>query len=126
IVHGIDVSAYQEHIDWSKVASSGIKFAFIRAYEGETFDSRFTDNWSGSKAAGVMRGAYQFFRPHHDGAEQANMLCDKLEQLGAGDFAPVCDVETLDGQSTQTLANELQKWVQTVQSRTGQKPIIYC
>src|SRR5581483_9142307 len=38
IVHGIDVSAYQEHIDWSKVASSGIKFAFIRAYEGETFD----------------------------------------------------------------------------------------
>src|SRR5581483_5374006 len=85
-IRGVDVSVYQGKIDWTKVASSGIKFAFIRAGDGMSKDSRFQDNWTGAKAAGITRGAYQFFRAKHDGAQQANQLCDMLTD--AGELAP--------------------------------------
>lgn len=86
-------------------------------------DSRFQDNWTGAKAAGITRGAYQFFRAKHDGAQQANQLCDMLTD--AGELAPACDVETMDGESSSVLASRLQAWVDTVKSRTGRTPIIY-
>jgi GH25 family lysozyme M1 (1,4-beta-N-acetylmuramidase) len=31
---GIDVSSYQGTIDWTKVASEGVSFAYIKATEG--------------------------------------------------------------------------------------------
>jgi lysozyme len=117
------VSVYQGTIDWSKVAGSGIKFAFIRAGDGMSKDSRFQANWTGAKAAGITRGAYQYFRAAHDGAQQANQLCDMLTD--AGELAPACDVETMDGASSSVLASRLQAWVDTVKSRTGRTPIIY-
>ena len=53
-VHGIDVSKFQGEIDWSKVADSGVKFAWIKATEGgDRVDERFEANWEGAKAAGV-------------------------------------------------------------------------
>ena len=60
-IHGIDVSKFQGDIDWNAVASSGVKFAWIKATEGgDHADERFQANWEGAKAAGVPRGAYHF------------------------------------------------------------------
>ena len=60
-VHGIDVSKFQGDIDWNAVASSGVKFAWIKATEGgDRADERFQANWTGAKAAGVAHGAYHF------------------------------------------------------------------
>ncbi len=60
-VHGIDVSKFQGEIDWNAVASSGVKFAWIKATEGgDRADERFQANWTGAKTAGVPHGAYHF------------------------------------------------------------------
>jgi len=71
-IRGIDVSHYQGTIDWSKVRQNGVKFAYIKATEGDDFvDPQFADNWSESDKAGVLRGAYHVFSFCSDGYAQA-------------------------------------------------------
>ena len=53
-VQGIDVSYFQDDIDWQKVSDAGIRFAFIKATEGgDRLDPKFLANWRGAKAAGM-------------------------------------------------------------------------
>ena len=61
---GIDVSAWQETIDWPKVAASGVKFALIRVGHHNGFtnlieeDRYFRRNIEGAQAAGIRVGVY--------------------------------------------------------------------
>ena len=63
---GIDVSSYQETIDWAQVKASGIEFVMIRAgYRGATRgalreDTNFQTNFNGAKEAGLKVGVYFF------------------------------------------------------------------
>lgn len=65
-IPGIDVSRYQGEIDWQKVASSGVKFVFIRVGyrtygSGEiTADAYAQANYQGAKDAGLKVGVYFF------------------------------------------------------------------
>lgn len=65
-IPGIDVSKYQETIDWKAVAQSDVKFAIlrcckvIRAYDDWELDPRFEENYEGAKAAGVAVGCYMY------------------------------------------------------------------
>ena len=65
--NGIDVSKYQNAIDWPRVAASGVHFAFVRVgwagYEGgidEGLDPCFAQNMAGAAAAGLAVGAYVY------------------------------------------------------------------
>lgn len=64
--YGIDVSAWQATINWTKVAQSGVEFAFIRgAYRTVSSgvinqDGRFIEYIRGAKAAGIKVGVYIF------------------------------------------------------------------
>jgi GH25 family lysozyme M1 (1,4-beta-N-acetylmuramidase) len=123
---GIDVSYWQDGIDWSAVAGDGVRYAFIRVSDGNTFiDPRFQENWRGARQAGVLRGAYQFFRSNRDPIEQANILLDQMGPLQAGDLPPVIDVESTDGQSSATVARKVKAWVDHVKARLGVTPIVY-
>jgi uncharacterized protein (TIGR03382 family) len=125
-VKGIDVSYYQGTIDWSKVAGAGVKFAFIRASDGDNFDDpSFATYWSGSRAAGVIHGAYQFFRPEQDPIAQADLLLSKIGTLQPDDLPPVLDVEVADGVGASALAAGVKKWVDHVAAAIGRPPIIY-
>src|SRR5438132_949047 len=98
--HGIDVSYYEGHIDWPQVKAAGNDFAFIRLSDGtHHLDSKFAANWAGAKDAGVIRGAYQFFRPAQSATAQANLLLDTMGALEPGDLPPTLDVEVMDGVS---------------------------
>lgn len=60
---GIDVSRYQEIIDWAKVDASGIAFALIKAGFGNDVsqkDSMFDRNVQQALAKGLAVGAYWF------------------------------------------------------------------
>ncbi len=65
-VKGIDVSSYQDDIDWVAVKNSGIDFAMIRVgYRGYTegglfLDNKFHQNMTGASEAGVDVGVYFF------------------------------------------------------------------
>src|SRR5262245_2796220 len=64
---GIDVSYHQGQVDWRKARRDGVVFAFARVADGpEVLDTEFARNWAGMRDAGVVRGAYQFFRPGRD------------------------------------------------------------
>src|SRR4051812_32614939 len=73
-VLGIDVSYYQGTIDWGAVKASGREFAITRINDGNFMDPKFDENWAGIKAAGMIRGAYQFFRPGMDASAQADVV----------------------------------------------------
>lgn len=125
-VAGIDVSKYQGAIDWPAVRGAGIAFAFVRVSDGLSDpDPTFATNWAGAAAAGVMRGAYQFFRPLRDPVAQADLVVDAMGPLGPGDLPPVVDVEVADGVDPVTLAAAVRAWLERVEGRTGRRPIIY-
>ena len=61
IAKGIDVSMYQEAINWSAVASEGYSFAFIRVGSAKSgLDPYFAQNMAGAAAAGLKTGVYLY------------------------------------------------------------------
>lgn len=122
---GIDVSYHQDAIHWARVRRAGVHFAFVRASDGGGFpDPRFAANWAGARKAGVLRGAYQYFRPDEDPGGQADLL---IAMLGGdrGELPPVIDVETAGTRSPAQLARAVVRWVERVRARLGVEPIVY-
>ena len=129
VVEGIDVSQYNGLIDWSLVAASGKKFAIARMSDGLSFvDPMFDANYQGIKAAGMVRGSYQFFHPEQDATAQAQLVLAILSKYGpldAGDLVPVLDVEVTNRQNPATIAAGVATWVGVIKQATGRNPIIY-
>lgn len=125
-VQGIDVSDHQGTVDWNAVRQAGQIFAFVKATDGITWtDPEFATNWSGAKAAGLLRGAYHFYETNDDPADQANNFLSAV-QLEPGDLPPVVDIETTkSGQSAAQIVKDLQTWLDLVEQATGRVPIIY-
>lgn len=124
-IEGIDVSVWQANIDWDAVKGSGITFAFARAAYSTSKDDYFDQNWAGMKSAGIVRGAYQYWRPDKDPIAQADAMLQIIGTLEPTDLPPVIDVEETDGVGPATLSDRLAQWLQHVEAATGRKPIIY-
>ncbi len=123
---GVDVSYYQGDIAWSRVHRAGVQFAFIRVSDGSTInDTKFQTNWTGAKRAGVLRGAYQFFRPEESPLDQANVLVRALRTSGAGELPPVIDIEVTGGLPLATVVANARVWIEHVRSQLGVEPIVY-
>ena len=122
---GIDVSHKQGKIDWAQVAAEGRSFVFIKATEGEDWtDPEFASNWRAAKEAGLLRGAYHFFRPDDSGeAQAANFL--SVVDLVQGDLPAVLDVETSGSVAPTNVVAKIRTWLEMIETRTGQKPILY-
>jgi lysozyme len=129
-IHGIDVSYAQGRINWKKVStmredSVHITFAFIKATEGLLkVDPYFKRNWREAPKAGIVCGAYHYFRPRINGKWQARFFMQNVE-LEKGDLPMVVDVETLDGVAPAAMRKELQAFLTAIETRTQAKPIIY-
>ena len=129
-IHGIDVSKYQDVIDWSsvkdmKVGSVQMSFAFIKATEGlGNEDAYFQRNWKKTKDAGLARGAYHFFLATKSGKAQAENFINSVELL-PGDMPPVLDIEQTYGVSPEKLRARAKEWLQTIQDHYHVMPIIY-
>jgi GH25 family lysozyme M1 (1,4-beta-N-acetylmuramidase) len=124
-VEGIDVSHYQGAIDWASEKAKGRMFGVASVGDGSYQDPTFATNWAAMKAAGVIRGAYQFFEPAEDPIAQADILIAKVGKLGDGDLPATIDVETAGGQSAATVAAKVGTWLARVEAGTGRKPMIY-
>jgi len=132
-VPGIDVSHYQAVIDWPTVQSAGVAFGFAKASEGESSsDLYFVDNWSGMKAAGILRGAYHFFHPARDPQAQVNCFLQQLAKangdsvvLAAGDLPAALDIEVTDGIAVPAVMAGAMAWLMAVEAATERRPIVY-
>lgn len=124
-VHGIDVSHYQSTVDWDKIASQNISFAFVKATEGEDFrDSLYCSNWLEMNRVGIKRGAYHFFRPTLSVYKQAKNFMDNVS-LEIGDLPPVLDIEVDDGASEQLAVFRIRTWLEMIEHHYNIRPIIY-
>ena len=129
-VHGIDVSRYQDFIDWYQVKDMQIgdihiSFAFIKATEGlKNMDRHFKRNWRKAKDAGIARGAYHFFLPTKSGKAQAENFISRVK-LENGDLPPVVDIEQAYGVSADKIRKEVKAFLDAVEFYYGVKPIIY-
>jgi len=127
-VPGIDVSKWDGTVQWPAVAASGQRFGIARVSDGTTYpDATFASHWSAIKGAGLVRGAYQFFRPEEDPVAQANLVLSALasDPIGPGDLPVILDIETVDGVSSTALRAHVQTWLDRIEQGTGKRPIVY-
>ena len=96
-VQGVDVSRYQRTVNWKQLQQEGnVKFAFIKATEGSRYkDPYFDSNWEAAQKAGVLRGAYHFYRANKSARWQAQHFIQTVP-LQKGDLPPVLDIEEVD------------------------------
>lgn len=116
---GIDVSSFQEKIDWQAVAAEGAEFAFLRVggrYWGSTgaiySDDYFDEYAEQANAAGIKVGAYFFSQAItvEEAIEEADYVLSKI----AGhtiEYPVVFDVERPDDPSAR--ANKISKSLRT-------------
>ena len=125
-VRGVDVSSYQGDIDWPTVAKEpGMRFAFVKATEGRTWlDPYFDENWKLLSRTPLARGAYHFYRPNRDAAQQAELFIATVV-LEPGDLPPVLDVEKTDGRSAAVIRAGVQTWLRLAEKHYGLRPILY-
>lgn len=134
--YGIDVSSWQNNIDWINVKSDSIphnlSFFIIKATQGATItDAYFDKNWKSIKSiSSAPIGAYHFFMSAEDPVKQAENYI-KSVKLQKGDLLPIVDVELDCGgcNELKTSKNELVKnlktYIQIIEKHYGVKPIIY-
>jgi lysozyme len=122
---GIDVSHFQGRVDWQAVKAAGCSFAFAKATEGTNVtDPYFAANWAGMKEAGLLRGAYHFYRAGEPAEEQAAHFLSTV-RFEPGDLPPVLDIEVNDGVTGQPLVGGVQLWLDAVEPVAGATPVIY-
>lgn len=127
-VKGIDVSVWQGTIDWDRVATTDVRFAYVRIGDGLGGDSQFGRNWGETRRVGIRRGAYHYFRPNLDAGAQADHFLATVAAAGgyqSDDLPPMIDVETTGGQSAATITSRMRTWIDRVAAATGKRPIIY-
>lgn len=129
-LHGIDVSRYQQMINWDAVKAMNVQetrihFAFIKATEGnDNTDNCFKRNWRKAKDAEMIRGAYHFFIATKDGTLQARNFIKNVK-LESGDLPPVLDVEQTYGVSRTLLQQRIKAFLYAAELAYGVKPVIY-
>ncbi len=71
ITFGIDISHHQGAFDLSRAAREGIAFVILKATEGSGFiDSRFAENLTNARQAGLLVAAYHYLRAGSSAAAQ--------------------------------------------------------
>ncbi|GHF41605.1 GH25 family lysozyme [Streptomyces morookaense] len=133
-MRGLDVSAYQETVDWSSVAADGASFAYIKATEGTSYtSSRFSAQYAGAAEAGLIRGAYHFARPDtSSGRTQADYFIDHggAWQPDGRTLPGVLDIEATPGLPTcyGVSPGATVRWIASFDNeyrrRTGRHPVI--
>ncbi len=131
-VHGIDVSKWQDEIDWSKLKARTtaddtlqFQFAFIKATEGVLLeDPMFEDNWKDARKSGIIRGAYHYFLPNISPKMQARNFISNVK-LNKGDLPPVVDIEETNGKTKKVIVSQLKLYIKELEYHYRVKPIIY-
>ena len=106
---GIDVSRYQEKIDWQEVAEDDVEYAFIRLgirgyTEGEIKeDDTFEYNINGALDNGIEAGVYFFTQATsvEEAEEEAQYVLDAIEPYDVT-YPVVLDVEAVNSENART------------------------
>ncbi|MCQ2565959.1 MAG: glycoside hydrolase family 25 protein [Clostridia bacterium] len=137
-IKGIDVSKYQEEIDWEKVAASGVKFAIIRlGYRGYSsgdlvLDERFEYNVEGALRNNIAVGVYFVTQAVSDeeAVEEAEFVLNAIAPYNVT-WPIVLDLEDAGNGNARTAlltSEERTDYVRSFCERIkqgGKKPMLY-
>ena len=127
---GVDVSSYQEDVDFKELARQGVEFAYIKATEGSGHvDSSFSQKWADAKNAGILAGAYHYFSYESSGVTQAENFIKTIGDL-EGRLIPAVDMEltveeVYNPPEKSTVVTGLKAFLAVVEEEYGVKPLIY-
>ncbi|MFF3195603.1 GH25 family lysozyme [Streptomyces misionensis] len=132
---GLDVSHYQNNVDWTSVKNNGAAFAYLKATEGTDYtDPSFSQQYNGAYDAGLIRGAYHFALP---GNSSGTVQADWFVSHGGGWTAdgrtlpPALDIEynpygaTCYGLSQSAMVSWIRDFSNEVRAKVGRYPAIY-
>lgn len=82
----IDLSDWNENVDWSRIIDHGIGGVIVKISEGRTLSELFAKNIAGAAARGLPWGVYCFSHAQttERAEEEAQVVIDALETLGYG------------------------------------------
>lgn len=124
-IRGVDVSKHQPvaSVPWQSLRAAGrAEFAFIRSAYGLGPDLSFDHHVEKAQGAGVpIVGAYHFARPARPVADQADLLIRSCSY----DLVPVLDLEILDDQPIQAVADFAIEFVERVEKALGRRCVFY-
>lgn len=127
---GVDVSYWDQNVNWKAVQKAGISFAIVKSSEGSDYiDPTFEANWSALKDLGIPRSTYHFFHGDLNAKEQA-VFFSGIARFLPGDLPPVLDIEPTNNQDflnqdSDTIISALETWLTELERQTGKRPIIY-
>ena len=132
---GVDVSGWDDVVDWDAVAGAGLWFAFVKATEGTYYtNDDYSHQYPGAADAGLLRGAYHFAIPDDSsGAAQAQFFVENGgDWTDDGQTLPgVLDIEynpygeTCYDFSQSEMATWIADFTDTYRALTGRAAIIY-
>jgi GH25 family lysozyme M1 (1,4-beta-N-acetylmuramidase) len=126
---GLDVSHYQQQIDWPRVAGAGKVFAFIKASEGaRSPDPRFDENRRGAHSNSIVAGAYHFFRPRVGVDDQVKLFLAGVQALESGELPPILDLEVPEDWVGIPMPDRISlvvDWLGQVEKALGVQPFVY-
>ena len=129
-IKGIDVSEWQENIDWQAVKNDGIEFAFVRVGYGTTrqIDKYYARNMREANAAGVPVGVYFYSKAQNE----AQAILDAqfvIEQMRGYlvSYPVVIDLEDASQAhlSKQELGRIAKAYCDEIRA-AGYTPMLYC
>lgn len=128
IAQGIDVSKHNGAVNWGKVASSGMKFTFIKVGSTKSgVDPQFAANITGAQAAGLKTGVYlySYAVTPEQAAVEANLVLQWIEPYVVN-YPIVFDIEDSCHKNLpeQQLINIINAFC-TVIDAAGYYPMVY-
>ncbi|MCX5528243.1 lysozyme [Streptomyces bobili] len=132
---GVDVSSHQRTVAWSTLWASGVTWAYVKATEGTYYTNPYYGSqYTGSRAVGMIRGAYHFATPDTTGgAAQADYFVDH----GGGwtrdgtTLPGVLDIEwnpygdACFGRTKASMISWIANFLARYKARTGRDAVIY-
>jgi len=127
-VRGIDISRYENEVNWKEVVTSDVQFCFIKASEGAGLrDHSFSKHWDNSSDVNLLRGAYHFFRPEASVEDQVNNFLSVTKyKLLRSDLPAVLDWEVLGhGDNAKTQKAKALEWLERIEASFNKTPLLY-
>jgi GH25 family lysozyme M1 (1,4-beta-N-acetylmuramidase) len=121
MIKSIDISSYDEVMDFQKVKEKGISLVWIKASEGVSYVNPLMDKqYKGAKAVGLKVGFYHYMQDSQ-GDEQAKFFHNTVKGYEV-DVPYCCDSEE---RTVNYALEKTKEFIDYIQSQ-GLKVILYC
>lgn len=126
MVYGIDVSGWQESIDWTEVPRSLVQFAFAKATQGLSgYNDQFRQQHDGARRSGIPFGTYHYIDVRESGAQQARHFLAVISGY-EGTLLPAVDVEEAYGLSPKHIVTCVKEFLKAIDATLrGKRSLFY-